>query len=331
MATHRTISPNSLTDLDRSVLEYCKQASLALMNLIQDPEAKRDFMEKYAKVSNTRDAGAGRGGGKLHRDALTTRGKTDKTPVSNRNLRWHPLVVAAEKPPYAEEVQRIDVREDFGKKELVFTIRNEEGGFQEFTAKDTYLLPRVFVALTSLWQENNHKFQEFTDEDWSNNRCVIPAMEYCNWQDALETYCSLALATVVEVYGVEFSVAQEALNDVFKEINSIEKTAFPTSKFPTNKVAAVSCPLCKKPFSEGLDEFRYADRLITWQAPWSPSKRSEGEDASLQIMHVAPLNEFETNHNAENVRFGHRWCNVSMTDHSLDETIAFFDFVRKQH
>ena len=38
---------------------------------------------------------------------------------------------------------------------------------------------------------------------------------------------------------------------------------------------------------------------------------------SIQVMHVNPLLENEIKHNASNVRYGHRWCNVTMTDHSL--------------
>jgi hypothetical protein len=48
-------------------------------------------------------------------------------------------------------------------------------------------------------------------------------------------------------------------------------------------------------------------------------------------MHVNPLIDKEIRHNAKNVRYGHRWCNVAMTDHSLDETLDFMEFIVKAH
>ena len=48
-------------------------------------------------------------------------------------------------------------------------------------------------------------------------------------------------------------------------------------------------------------------------------------------MHMSPLVEGKINHNVHNTRYGHRWCNVSMTDHSLNETLDFFKHVVKVH
>jgi hypothetical protein len=51
----------------------------------------------------------------------------------------------------------------------------------------------------------------------------------------------------------------------------------------------------------------------------------------MQIVHVNPLIESEVRHNAANVRFGHRWCNVAMTDHSIEETVDFMEYIVKAH
>ena len=51
----------------------------------------------------------------------------------------------------------------------------------------------------------------------------------------------------------------------------------------------------------------------------------------MQIMHIEPLVEGKMLHKAKNVRFGHRWCNVSMTDHSIEETVEFMDFIVRKH
>jgi len=73
------------------------------------------------------------------------------------------------------------------------------------------------------------------------------------------------------------------------------------------------------------------EREIRWKPNWITNKRKEGDDWSVQIMHVAPLMENEIRHTAANVRFGHRWCNVAMTDHSVEETLNFMEFIVKAH
>lgn len=73
------------------------------------------------------------------------------------------------------------------------------------------------------------------------------------------------------------------------------------------------------------------ERKNVWQPEWRTRKREEGEDKSIQIMHLKPLVESEIIHTAENVRYGHRWCNVSMTDHSIDETLDFMEHVVTVH
>ena len=73
MATGRTISASFLTASDMRVLEICEAISITISNFLPTLEAKKHFKENFGKLSKTRDAGAGRGGGKLQRDALCTR------------------------------------------------------------------------------------------------------------------------------------------------------------------------------------------------------------------------------------------------------------------
>jgi hypothetical protein len=91
------------------------------------------------------------------------------------------------------------------------------------------------------------------------------------------------------------------------------------------------CPVCLEPLSSNLDKFRKEKRQDNWQASWKQNKRKEGEDSSIQVMHVNPLNEKSFMHTAANVRYGHRWCNVAMTDHSLAETLDFMVHVVRMH
>jgi len=48
-------------------------------------------------------------------------------------------------------------------------------------------------------------------------------------------------------------------------------------------------------------------------------------------MHVNPLIEKEIRHNSKNVRYGFRWSNVAMTDHSLEETLDFMEHIVRAH
>jgi len=332
--TTRTVSAKELNPDDEIVLELCQTVSNELLNLLEDPQAKKDFKEVYGKVSLSRDAGAGLGGGKLQRDALCTRGKSDKTPLSNRNLRWHPLVVSANLPEFASPIHEIRVEERGPSSTLIFVIEDDYGVLQSFPAREVHKLPKTYAATQEHWEAVSGHLKNWSLDDWSTNRCLISAMEYCSWENAFETYASLALATAVEVYDVDYDLARKAVLSVMEGFNKAPKlkaSPFPTGNFPKSKIDLTACPLCKKPFSENLSDFRYGDRLVTWQPTWQSSKRREGEDNSLQVMHVEPLNELVNNHNAANVRFGHRWCNVSMTDHTLDETVNFFSFVAGQH
>ena len=89
--------------------------------------------------------------------------------------------------------------------------------------------------------------------------------------------------------------------------------------------------MCKTLIKNNPANLPERERIRTWQPAWRSQKRGEGEDSSIQIMHVIPLVENELRHTSKNVRYGHRWCNVAMTDHSLDETLNFMEYIVKIH
>ncbi len=70
MAKGRTVSANFLTELDKKILALCQEISGVLMSSIEDKDLQKEFKNDFGKISQTRDAGAGRGGGKLQRDAV---------------------------------------------------------------------------------------------------------------------------------------------------------------------------------------------------------------------------------------------------------------------
>src|SRR3989338_3860007 len=150
MATGRTISASFLTEKDKKIFSLCELISKSLIENV--PEDKRDqFIEEFAKLSKeTRDGCAGRGGGKLERDALCTRGRQGKAPFSNRNLRWHPLVVAESLHKYAKEIERIEIEGEDDNQVLVFVIKEKRREIK-YKSDKVYELPERYAVLPKHW------------------------------------------------------------------------------------------------------------------------------------------------------------------------------------
>jgi hypothetical protein len=319
MAKGRTISATELTEKDKEALEICRSISDVLVNLITKTESKEDFIKNYGRVHLSRDAGLGRAGGKLQRDALCTRGRTDKAPYSNRNLRWHPLIVAMEVPDYAKEVEEIIL----DNKSLVFIIEGEL-----WYPKDVHKLPEVYCAPFDKWYAIKDELAQWTDDDWTNNSCVIPAMEYSTLQYSVETFAILGIAVVGNFYNVDPLTAYNSILEVFQQHNYKLSLEYPKQD---EVFELMLCPLCRVPLNAPPGNIALPDREKVFQPPWRKSKREEGEAESLQLFHSVPLRENKIYHTPRLVRYGHRWCNVAMADHSLDETVDFMRAIVKAH
>ncbi len=330
MATGRTVSANHLTELDNSILDLCENISTVIKDSIEDDERKREFWKNYGKIARSRDAGAGRGGGKLQRDALCVRGRQGKAPYSNRNLRWHPLIVAAQEISFAKPINKIEIEGEDDTQTLVFIV-DIDGKECRFPADLVHELPTRFVILPEHWNEHIENLKFWNNTLWTQNSCVIPAMEACEWWDAVEVYAFLAITVAIEKFGLEFKSIYNSVIETIKNHNIDNKIDLPSKNFPTDEEEFKNCPVCKKSLSDTLSEFRKDPRRDTWQPAWSKSKRSEGEDGSNQILHILPLVETEIRHKVSKVKFGHRWCNVAMTDHSLEEALDFFEYISKAH
>ena len=331
MASGRTISASFLTDLDRAVINLCQDMSDTISESIPKSSAQKEFNREYGKISPTRDSGTGRGGGKLQRDMVCTRGRTSKAPYSNRNLRWHPLVVAENTPSFAKPIERIEIEGEDEGQILVFIIKDNNGGEVCYLSDKVHEMPERYVSLPEHWYPHIDRLAHWSNILWTQNSCVISALEACNWWDSAETYAILGIATAVEFYGAEFKALHDEIEDLLRNQNIDDSISLPSENFPNDSNSMLQCPLCKKNISNGLENFRKAPRGATWQPSWRSSKKAEGDDSSIQVMHVDPLIESEIRHTAANVRYGHRWCNVAMTDHSLDETLGFMDFIVRAH
>lgn len=326
MATGRTISANFITDKDKKIISLCEKISNLIISEIKDKNSQKEFLRDFARISYTRDAGAGVAAGKLQRDALCTRGRQGKAPFSNRNLRWHPLIVAANPVSYAKEIDKIIIEGKDESQTLVFVVNGNR-----YPSSKVHELNQKYVALSKLWMPHIDNLKHWSDNLWTQNSCVIPVLESCDWNDAVETYAVLGIAIGVEIYKANFKKVFNSIIDLLKKQSIDKKIKLPSKDFPNKKSDFVSCPMCMVSISGNQTNMPERRREAVWQPAWRKTKREEGEGSSIQIMHVNPLVEKTVNHNARNVRYGHRWCNVSMTDHSLEETLDFMEYIVKAH
>ena len=248
MAKGRTISASFLTELDKKVLEICNQISEILLQSITDKEEKKKFKNEFAKIHKSRDAATGLGGGKLQRDALCTRGIQGLAPFSNRNLRWHPLVVSQKSIPFAKTIERIEIENTT----LIFVVKDKQGNEQNYNADKAHELPERYTVLPEHWFPHIDTLKFWGEVEWTQNSCVITAYEACNWYDAVEAYAILGISIVVGEYGVNFENIYTEIIEILKnqQIDSTEK--LPSAAFPKNKIDIISCPLCKVPTSKNV-------------------------------------------------------------------------------
>lgn len=330
MAKGRTVSANLLTDHDKKIINLCDSISKTVYDLIDLADKKKEFKETYGKTHKSRDSGTGLGAGKLQRDAICTRGIQGKAPFSNRNLRWHPLVCANEEIAFAKTIERIEIEQIDGSKTLVFIVKID-GNEVRFKSSETYLLPERFVTLPIHWEALKNELKNWDDKLWTENSCIITAYESCNWFDAVEAYAVLSISIAVDIYKINFDLLYEKIKHILESQDIDQNISLPTNEFPKNEDDIINCPLCKVRKTKNPSNLPQRQREERFKFAFSGNKRNEGEDSSMQIMHVNPLMESEIRHTGSNVRFGHRWCNITMTDHSISQTLEFMKNIVTVH
>jgi len=332
MATGRTISASFFTEKDKKIIELCSKIAETIKAEIPNSEDKKKFNNDFGKTSLSRDGGLGMGAGKLQRDALCTREITSKGPYSNRNLRWHPLVIANTQINFAKSIERIEIQGEDNSQVLVFVIKNNNGQEETFPSDRVHELTERYVTLPEHWEPHIDILKNWENKPhWEQNSCIINAFEACDWNAALESYAVLGLSIAVDDYKIDFQTIYNKIVEILKSQTIDSSIKLPSSTFPTQKDDIICCPLCKVPKSENPAKLPDREREERYKFAFSGNKRNEGDDSSMQIMHVNPLVESEMQHNAANVRFGHRWCNVAMTDHSIEETVDFMEYIVKAH
>ncbi len=218
----------------------------------------------------------GLGGGKLQRDAVCTRGRQGKAPFSNRNLRWHPLIVAENKPDFAEKIERIEIEGEDDAQVLVFVIKDNSGREVKYPSDKVHEIKGRFVSLPEHWYPHINRLKHWSDTLWTQNSCVIPALEACNWFDSVETYAVLGIALAVDLYGANFETLYREIIQILQNQNIDRGITLPSSVFPSDKNDIIKCPVCRLNISQDLERFRSSSRGITWQPAWRIFKKRRG-------------------------------------------------------
>ena len=229
------------------------------------------------------------------------------------------MVLAKQCPPGFTEM---DVSVDHSKKLLVFSSRSTG---KKYLPTDVFGLPKPYCVNKDAWKSHLDELKKWTMDDWIPNWCAIPVVEYSPWEFAVESYAILGIALAAGIFGANLKTVYEVVT------KSLEKEFKLSKYYPSLTEEIVQCPLCRSPINGYPAGLTHRDRPELWKPEWEKVKRAEGEDESIQLTHVSPLVELEIRHNASNVRYGHRWCNVAMTDHSVTQTIAFMKEVVKKH
>ncbi|VUT26637.1 MAG: hypothetical protein MOIL_01648 [Candidatus Methanolliviera sp. GoM_oil] len=169
----------------------------------------------------------------------------------------------------------------------------------------------------------------------SMNDVHDPGLESTEWWHALESFVVLGISIAGTLYSVEnIENLIGSIISLLKNRDIDKRIDLPTDalkRILKDKESLSLCPLCKSRLDSNVANLPKRERNSTWQPQWRTTKRAEGEDKSIQIIHLKPLIESTVIHTAKNVRYGHRWCNVSMTDHSIDETLDFMEHVVRVH
>jgi hypothetical protein len=214
---------------------------------------------------------------------------------------------------------------------MLLFIVNENGIEKTYPSDKVYEMPKRYVTLPEHWNVHLDNLRNWNDTLWTQNSCIITAFEACDWYAALESYAILGLSVAVDDYNVDFQNIYQKTVMVLKSQKIDTSIKLPSATFPTEINDIICCPLCKVKKSRNPANLPDRERELRYKFAFGGNKRNEGDDGSMQIMHVNPLVESEMRHNSANVRFGHRWCNVAMTDHSIEETVDFMEYIVKAH
>jgi hypothetical protein len=197
-------------------------------------------------------------------------------------------------------VERIEIE---GGETLHFVVK-ENGIEKSYPAERVHELLDRFVTLPEHWLPHYDVLRNWGDTQWTQNSCVITGYEACDWQAAVEAYAVLGISVAVDDYGVSFETLYPKITALLQR-QSIDATLkLPSQVFPTKRDDIIACPLCKVPHSQNPAQLPERKREERYKFDLSGNKRGEGEDGSIQIMHVKPLTETALLHSGANVRSG---------------------------
>ena len=181
MVSQNTVSRTDLTLKDKNALLECGEIGKILTSCIPGDAPKEEFIKDYARINLSRDAGQGRGAGKLQRDAICTRGRQAKAPFSNRNLRWNPLVLSQNCPA---SFVSVEIAIDMVHKKLIF----KKSPTRNILPEDVWKEPKPLCICGAAWEPHKNTLRTWGQDDWVANWCGIPIIEYCSVEQAVCSY-----------------------------------------------------------------------------------------------------------------------------------------------
>jgi len=165
------------------------------------------------------------------------------------------LLVAENPILFAKEIERIEIEGEDERQTLNFIIKKDYGKEEVYPSDRVHELPERFVALPKHWFPHINKLKNWNDTQWTQNSCVIPAYECCDWFHSIETYAVLGIAVAVDFYNSDFNVLYKDILNILKNQQISKSIKLPTKQFPKDKFEFLSCPICKKRISEDLNQF----------------------------------------------------------------------------
>lgn len=236
---------------------------------------------------------------KIKRDALCTRGDNRLTPYKNRARRWKYPIVLFPGEVAPAEWRRVNIE----------VVRESEGDKVSFSIGDEgwgkyFLLEEWF-----------RKLKDLPNEAKGAVGCYKIGIPYR--EAATEENCLIIAKTLAYQAHRIFGEDHEYI--------AKEYPALAEAVARYRHLQGPECPLCK--------ELMSPDGFIEEQSDSSMpfAKQKESEDQVLQLFHIDPLRSGAFLHRPGNVSWGHRRCNLAVSQHTIDETLDWFEQVLKNH
>ncbi len=192
--------------------------------------------------------------------------------------------------------------------------------FQENYGKLIYLESNILkignLQRFVLFERNKELFPTHPRNDLRWNM-VQTSADACQWYESVEVFAVLSMSLAINFYKVEFENIFLQINDIIKNQVIDTSIQLPTKYFPTSKDDYILCPVCKTPLSNGISDLL--------------GNKQDDVFSKITTIYLRPLSKEKNMHNAENVRYAHKWCANILNSRSVEDTIDTLSQILKSH